>query len=144
QEESSSETTFSMEESFNSKGDWAKWSSSIEYERIWSVDADIVGIGAVAILEDSGSESFSESSGEQTYTPKKEEDPKNNYNGRTSPIGEGGNGDGEGQNGENAGTNAQPQRRISNPGLPKDVVDLLLQNGQAARGTSKYKGIVGK
>jgi hypothetical protein len=87
---SSTITEFSSSESFSDKdGDKASWSSSYDYESDWSYDYDYTNGGYAISLSDSGGDSWSESSGEQTYTPPEEGNPNNNYNGRVRTFGGG-------------------------------------------------------
>lgn len=91
--EGRTEHVFSDEKSFTSAGNSASWYTSFETESSWSVHAEITEFGYTIIVDDSDEDSYSESSGAQSYEPGEEDDPSGPYR----PMG--GDGDGEGNSG---------------------------------------------
>ena len=88
---------FSDNKSFSHLGRTASWSTSFNSNLDWNSHAEITEFGYTIVVDDSGSETKSESSGEHTYEPGEGEDPSGSYR----PKGQdGGGGSGEGGGGD--------------------------------------------
>jgi hypothetical protein len=115
QREGSSERVFADSKSFAPSGNSASWYTSFESENSWEVHAENTEFGYTTIFDDSGSDSHSESSGAQSYTPGEEENPTGDY----APHDlSGGNGSGEGGEGL---ANSEIGERILN-GPARDLI----------------------
>ncbi len=82
----SSARVFAESKSFSQLGRSASWSTSFNSEHSWNLLAEVTEFGYTIVVDDSGTDSDSESSGSQTYEPGDDDNPSNNYDVRHSPF----------------------------------------------------------
>jgi hypothetical protein len=132
QREGSSERVFADSKSFAPSGNSASWYTSFESENSWEVHAENTEFGYTTIFDDSGSDSHSESSGAQSYTPGEEENPTGDYRPPFETHGGSGSGEG-GEGGDTSEDENSTNDSFSQSGIIWLVATRILPNGAVRR-----------
>ncbi len=93
--EGSTQRVFSDEKSFSPIANTASWHTSYDHDSSWTLHAELTEFGYTLVVDDSDSESISESSGANSYEPGEGENPSGDYRPRDGGGGGGGEGEGD-------------------------------------------------